>query len=97
MDDSIPKIKIQDLSGIGPWIEQHGFRVDLEREDNGRVVGFVPGTDEVCRLMAEYQGGPTVDLLDFLTFQRRLRGRLLDLRDNNGQRRMGHGKRPRSF
>ena len=87
MDTDLQRIRIQDLTGIAPWLEKHNIRVDLEREENGRVVGYAPATDEVYRLMAEYQAGPMVQLLDFLAFQRRLRSRLLDLRDGrNGQR-----------
>jgi hypothetical protein len=87
MDNNLQRIRIQDLTGVAPWLESHNIRVDLERESSGRVVGFAPATDEVFRLMAEYQAGPTVQLLDFLSFQRRLRGRLLDCReDGNGVR-----------
>jgi hypothetical protein len=85
-----PRIKIQDLTGLGPFIQQAEIHINLEREDSGRVVGYVPATDEVYRLMAEYQAGPTVDLLNFLGYQRRIRGRLLDLRgDINGHTRNG--------
>lgn len=84
------KIRVQDLTGIGPWLEKNRIPIELEREDDGRVVGYAPATDEVYRLMAEYQAGPMVQLLDFLAFQRRIRGRLLDLRgDINGHRRNG--------
>ncbi len=77
MDNNPHKIRIQDLTGLGPWLEKQGITIDLEREETGRVVGFAPATPEVYRLMAEYQSGPTVDLLNFLSFQRRLRGRFL--------------------
>jgi hypothetical protein len=87
MDADPHRIRIQDLTGIAPWLVQHHIEVTLEREDNGRVVGYAPANGEVYRLMAEYQAGPMVQLLDFLVFQRRLRGRLLDLRgDINGHR-----------
>jgi hypothetical protein len=87
MDADPHRIRIQDLTGIAPWLVQHHIEVTLEREDNGRVVGYAPANGEVYRLMAEYQAGPMVQLLDFLAFQRRLRSRLLDLRDGrNGQR-----------
>ena len=90
MDSNPRKIRIQDLSGLGPWLEKQGITIDLEKEETGRVIGFAPATPEIYHLMAEYQAGPTVQLLDFLAFQRRLRGRLLDLRgDINGHRRNG--------
>jgi hypothetical protein len=85
MRDDHHKIRIQDLTGIAPWLEQHDIEVDLEREPSGRVVGFVSATAEVYQLMAEYQAGPTVQLLDFLAVQRRMRGRLLDLRNSSGK------------
>jgi hypothetical protein len=94
MDNNPRRIRIQDLTGIAPWLDQNGIPIDLEKEENGRVVGYAPATEEVYRLMAEYQAGPMVQLLDFLAFQRRLRGRFLDLRgDINGHRRMGDGNR----
>ena len=80
--------RIQDLTGVAPWLEQHDITVKLEKEPGGRVVGFAPATNEVYRLLAEYQAGPTVDILDFLAFQRRLRGRMLDLRDGAGRKRL---------
>jgi hypothetical protein len=91
MDSERRKIRIQDLTGVAPWLDKNGIPIDLEKEADGRVVGYAPATDEVYRLMAEYQAGPMVQLLDFLAFQRRLRGRLLDLRgDINGH--MGNGR-----
>ena len=96
MDNDPRKIRIQDLTGIAPWIEQHNIEVTLEREASGRVVGYAPATPETFRLMAEYQAGPMVQLLDFLAIQRRIRGRLLDIRgDINGHRRNGrNGNQP---
>jgi hypothetical protein len=88
MGKNLHKIRIHDLTGLAPWLETHDIEIELEREPSGRVVGFVPATDEVYHLMAEYQAGPTVQLLDFLAVQRRMRGRLLDLRDGNSRR--GH-------
>jgi hypothetical protein len=91
------RIRIIDLTGIAPWLDKNGIPIDLEKEDSGRVVGYALATDEVYRLMAEYQAGPMVQLLDFLAFQRRLRGRLLDLRDGrNGRRGNGRDESRRS-
>ena len=91
MQNGPRKIRFNDLTGLGPWFEKHNIPVELQREDSGRVVGEVEATDEAYRLMAEYQGNPSVNLLDFLAVQRRLRGRLLDVRDGNGR----NGRRDR--
>jgi len=91
MDNNPRRIRIQDLTGIAPWLGKNGIPIDLEKEEDGRVVGYAPATPEVYALMAEYQAGPMVQLLDFLAFQRRLRGRLLDIRgDINGHK--GNGR-----
>jgi len=95
MENERRTIRFNDLTGLGPWFEKHNISVDLEKETSGRVIGEVEETDEVYRLMAEYQANPSVPLLDFLAHQRRLRGRLLDMRDGNGQngqRRTGNGQ-----
>ena len=90
--ESVPhRLRIKDLTGVAPWLEKNGIPIELEKEDSGRLVGYAPATPEVFRLMAEFQSGPTVDISDFLAFQRRLRGRLLDIRgDINGQRRKNY-------
>ncbi len=62
-----------------PLLHKIDFQLN-EGYRTGGVVGYAPATDEVYRLMAEYQSGSTVQLLDFLAFQRRIRGRLPDLR-----------------
>lgn len=90
MDPHKDTIKINDLTGVAPWLEAHGVEVDMERDPSGKVVGYAPATPEVYRLMAAFQSGPQVDLNEFLRHQRRLRGRMLDLRDNNGKRANGH-------
>jgi len=94
MENGRRTIKFNDLTGLGPWLESHGIPVDLQKEASGRVIGEVDATDEVFRLMVDYQANPVVHVLDFLAYQRRLRGRLLDARnghEGNGYGRTGNG------
>ncbi|MGA2464662.1 MAG: hypothetical protein ABSH06_09965 [Thermodesulfobacteriota bacterium] len=80
---SPPTFTINDLSGLGPFFEQNELPISLRRDANGRVLGEVPASEKAYRLMAEFQSNPTVHILDFLSYQRRLRGRMLDCRDGN--------------
>lgn len=84
-------ITINDLTGLGPFLERHNIEIILKKEDSGRVVGVVEASPETYRLMGEFQSNPEIRLLDFLADQRRLRGRMLDMRDGRG--RNGHGGR----
>ncbi|MBA4417407.1 MAG: hypothetical protein C0392_05805 [Syntrophus sp. (in: bacteria)] len=85
------RITLTDLTGAAPWLEMHGIPVELERTSTGKVVGYVPATNEVYRLLGELQTGPKVDLNEFMGIQRRIRGKMLDLRDGNGRRGRGNG------
>jgi hypothetical protein len=80
-DNQPTKIPIHDIPGLGAFLEHRKIHVNLKRQDNGRVIGEVPAIDKVYRLMGEFQSNPSVLLLDYLADQRRLRGRMLDLRD----------------
>jgi hypothetical protein len=67
------------------WL--HHNDVDFTgNKQGGRVVFEVPATEETHRLLQEYQSNPTVFLLDFVRSLRRVRARMLDLRDGNGRR-----------
>jgi hypothetical protein len=67
------------------WL--HHNDVDfVGNKQNGRVVFEVPATEETYRLLREYQNNPAVSLLDFVRSLRRVRARMLDLRDGNGRR-----------
>jgi hypothetical protein len=67
------------------WLHHNG--VDFTgNKQGGRVVFEVPATEETYRLLQEYQNNPSVPLLDIVRSLRRVRARMLDLRDGNGRR-----------
>ena len=75
-------ITLQDIPGALAFFKFSGInQIALKKEANGRVVGEVLATPEVYRLLAEFQSNPSVPLTEFLACQRRLRGQMLDLRD----------------
>lgn len=89
-------ITLQDIPGALAFLKFKGIiQISLRKEANGRVVGEAPATPEVYQLLAEFQANPMVPLTEFLACQRRLRGQMLDLRDENGneqrERRMRNG------
>jgi len=97
MGNDEPKITIQDITGALSFLNLRGInQITFRKEPNGRVVGEAPATPEVYQLLAEFQGNPLVPLTEFLACQRRLRGQMLDLRDQkgNGERQRGrsHGQ-----
>jgi len=67
------------------WLHYNGIEAN-EVKQGGRVVFEVPAIEETYRLLREYQEGPTVPLLDFVRALRRVRARMLDVRDGNGKR-----------
>jgi hypothetical protein len=97
MGNDEPKITIQDVTGALSFLNLRGInQITFRKEANGRVVGEAPATPEVYQLLAEFQGNPSVPLTEFLACQRRLRGQMLDLRDQKGngksEREMSHGR-----
>jgi hypothetical protein len=84
MDNGPRKIRFHDLSGLGPFFELNNIPVTLI-EEGGRAVGEVEGTESAYATMARFQDNPTVPLLEWLAVQRRMRGRMLDVRDGNGK------------
>lgn len=74
-------ITLKDIPGIVSFLVSQGVSVEYRREPGGRVIAEVQGTEEVYRLLAEFQTNPTVNLLDFLEVQKRERGKMMDLRD----------------
>ena len=49
-------------------------------KENTRVVFYFPNDARTHQLMAEYNGNPTVPLLDFIGHLRKLRAQMLSLR-----------------
>jgi hypothetical protein len=93
MENELRKLTLQDIPGALAFLKFRGIKeIVLRKEPNGRVVGEVPATPEIYQLLAEYQSNPSVPLTEFLACQRRLRGQMLDLRDQND-----NGKRGREM
>lgn len=57
----------------------------------GRVVFVVPGDDQTRRALAQLQENPLVHALDLISHQKRLRGKMLDAR-NEGNTPNDHGQ-----
>jgi hypothetical protein len=82
-------ITLQDIPGALTFLGFRGVtQIRLRKEVNGRVVGEVPASAEVYKLLTDFQGNPSVPMTEFLACQRRLHGQMLDLRaeNRNGKR-----------
>lgn len=89
MKSSPDTFTITDITGSVTFLEYNGIRCQLIRQANGRVVAQIEASNEVYRLLAEFQSNPSLPIGDFLSVQRRLRGAMLDLRDGHN----GYGAR----
>lgn len=66
---------------LSAFLEQQGM-VPLLQKQSGRVVFIFPNTQEVASLIQHYNSNPTgIRLLDYVQHLRRLRARMLALRD----------------
>ncbi|MBP1733333.1 MAG: hypothetical protein H6Q55_3762 [Deltaproteobacteria bacterium] len=62
------------------YLEYAGIPLTLTRVGT-RVVFEVPNDDRSLRLLAEFQCNPAIPIQDYVNVLRRLRGRMLDVRD----------------
>jgi hypothetical protein len=87
-------ITLKDIPGVVTFLSWKGISFEFRKDSAGRVVAVVDATPEIYHLMGEFQSNPEVPLTDFLNVQRRIRGQMLDLRDNgngmNGRRDNGN-------
>ena len=65
-----------ELKGIPPVLTKQGTRIVFE----------FPSTAGTYELLRKYQDNPSVPLLDYVSVLRRLRARMLEARDGNGER-----------
>ena len=76
------------------FLNLNGIKTPEVRETSGRIVWRVTVDSEVQRLLMEYEGNPQVPLLDFTGCLKRLRGRMLDVRQGrNLLNENGNGER----
>jgi len=61
-----------ELNNVSPQLTLQGTRVVFEFDAN----------DEVYKLLKTYQSNPAIPILDFVNVLRRLRSRMLSMRDN---------------
>jgi hypothetical protein len=78
------------------FLDYKGIKINFIK-DGGRVVFEVPADDETYRLLREYQSDPKVSLLGFVGSLRRVRAKMLDVRDGGRRqgrdgREMNHGR-----
>ena len=67
------------------YLEYQGTELTLTRQGT-RVVFEAPATEKTYRLLREYQDNNPIPLLDYIGVLRRLRARMLEVRDGNGKR-----------
>lgn len=75
------------------FLEYNRTQLNLTKQGS-RVVFEAPATEETYRLLRKYQENNPVPLLDYIAVLRRLRARMLEVRDGNGrrERETGHGQ-----
>jgi hypothetical protein len=87
MIQSIPLYDIHTAA----WLQYKGISLELIKH-GGRVVFEAPATEETAELLHQYEENPSVPLLDYVSFLRRLRSRMAALRDGNGRRDRKYGR-----
>jgi len=73
------KLPIWDIN-VAAYLKLHKISVDLHKTGS-RVVFEIPATDDAYRLMELYQENPPVNVLDFVSVLRELRGQMMSQRD----------------
>lgn len=75
------------------FLEFHHIQLNLTKQGS-RVVFEVPATEETYTLLREYQNNNLIPLLDYVAVLRRLRARMLEVRDGKQirEREMGNGQ-----
>ena len=78
------RLPLHDLYQVS-WLDFNGVDVLLTKPGD-RVLFEVEASEDTYRLLKEYEANPQVGLLDIVRSLRRMRARMLDLRDGNGER-----------
>ena len=80
-NQKIPLYEIHEVA----FLSLNNVQVEFEKRGT-RVVFLVPATQKVYELLADYNENPKVNLLDFVACLRRIRGKMLSIRDGNENR-----------
>jgi hypothetical protein len=83
------KIPVYDIQ-IAAFLELNSINLTLARDcDTGRVVFEAPADDEVYKILSLYEKNAEVGVKTFAGYLKNLRGRMLAIRNGEGERRNG--------
>jgi hypothetical protein len=83
------RIPVYDIQ-IAAFLELNSIRLTLTKEtDTGRVIFEAPADDEVYKILSLYEKNVEVGVKSFAGYLKNLRGRMLAIRDGEGERRNG--------
>jgi hypothetical protein len=83
------KIPVYDIQ-IAAFLELHSVQLSLAKDqDTGRVIFEAPASDEVYRILSLYENDTKVGVKTFAGYLKNLRGRMLAIRNGEGERRNG--------
>jgi len=76
---------------IAAFLTLNNLEVKLESK-NGKVVFTFPISNELYRLLNQYNSNDDVPVADFVTTIKTLRGQMLSMRNNENERGNGYGR-----
>lgn len=86
-------VDLQDIHKTA-FLIMHHIQPELVKGSDGRVVFRIVANSEVQALLMDYERNPEIRILDFVNVLKRLRGRMLDVRDSqNGYGERANGKK----
>jgi hypothetical protein len=90
------RIPVYDIQ-IAAFLELNSVELTLRKEhDTGRVIFEAPADDEVYQILSLYENNADVGVKTFAGYLKNLRGRMLAVRNGEGERRNGkNGKQIR--
>jgi hypothetical protein len=83
IQNTISFLDLQDIHKAA-FLTFNSIDVQTVQNADGRVVFRVVLDEEVKRVLIDYEGNPEIRLLDFVSALKRLRGRMLDARNEKG-------------
>lgn len=73
-----PTIPLHDIYQAA-YVSYKGIEVNLTKQ-NRRVIFLLPDTPDTYRIMSEFNNNPELPLLNYLTYLRKLRAQMINLR-----------------